>query len=78
MREFGPPIAESVRRELFDLAKKLFDDSEPKRSVRASEFAMEEPGDPVVVREVDLRWSEGRLRVTVTRSDARPPFEWFI
>jgi hypothetical protein len=52
--------------------------AEPKRDVRASDFAMEENPDRVVVREVDLRNGDERLRVAVTDPGARPPFEWLL
>jgi hypothetical protein len=78
MREFGPPVDEGVRDEILKLAQSLFDRTEPKRAVRAKEFAMDENPEQVVVHEVDMRGDEGRLRVAVTEPDARPPFEWLL
>jgi hypothetical protein len=76
MREFGQPVDASVREEILSLARSVFDEVEPKRAVKAKEFAMEDQPERVVVHEVDLRRSGERLRVAVTEADARPPFEW--
>ncbi|MDF2461070.1 MAG: hypothetical protein K0S68_473 [Candidatus Saccharibacteria bacterium] len=81
MREFGPPVDEGVRAEILKLAQSLFDRVEPKRAVRAKEFAMDENPEQIVVHEVDLRSSDEdgqRLRVAVTEAAARPPFEWLL
>jgi hypothetical protein len=78
MREFGNPVRAEVRDEIVKLAQRIFDAAEPKRLVRASEFAMDETPDRVVVNEVDLRSGSERLRIAVTRPDARPPFEWLM
>lgn len=78
MREFGPAIDEGVRGEILRLAQSLFDRAEPKRAVRAKEFAMDDNPEQVVVHEVDLHGESGRLRIAVTEADARPPFEWLL
>jgi hypothetical protein len=76
MREFGQPIGAQMRDEILTLARNIYDQAEPKRTVRAKEFAMDEEPERVVVHEVDLRRAGERLRVAVTEPDARPPFEW--
>jgi len=76
MREFGPEIGVDERAAILKLAKSVFDAAEPKREVRAHEFGMEEGKDRVVVREVDVRWDDQRLRVAATEAAERPPFEW--
>jgi hypothetical protein len=78
MREFGSPISMERREEILGLAQSIFDRYEPKREVRASEFAMEEDPDRVVVTQADVKWDEGRLRIAVTKPEARPPFEWLL
>ncbi len=78
MRDFGPPISGARRSEILTLAMSIFEHVHPKRAVRASEFAMEEDGDRIVVYEVDLKWDDQRLRIAVTEADARPPFEWVL
>ena len=78
MREFGRTIDEVRRAEIVRAAERLFEQAGRKREVRASEFELEFPGDPVVVHEADIRWPDGRLRVAKTASRARPPFEWLI
>jgi hypothetical protein len=78
MREFGPVIDAQVRQQILNLAKSIFDRVEPKRDVKAGDFAMEENPDQVVVHEVDLRGGDERLRVAMTEPAARPPFEWLL
>jgi hypothetical protein len=78
MRDFDTPIDSAVRDEIKALAQLIFDQAEPKRAVLASEFAMEETPDRVVVHEVDLRQGDERLRIAVTEAYARPPFEWLL
>lgn len=78
MREFGPAVGGEVRAEILKMAKALYDESPVKREVRAREFAMDENPEQVVVREVDLRSGDDRLRVAVTVPAARPPFEWLV
>lgn len=78
MREFGPAVGGNVRAEIMKLAKALYDEVPTKREVLAKDFAMEENPERIVVREVDLRSGDDRLRVAVTTPDARPPFEWLV
>jgi len=78
MREFGQPVGGDVRKEILTLAKSLYDRVEPKRAVRAKEFAMDEEPEQVVVHEVDMRHEAERLRVAITEPSARPPFEWLL
>lgn len=78
MREFGQPVGPEVRTEIVKLAQAIFDQAEPKRTVLARDFAMEENPDREVVDEVDLRHEHERLRIAITRAEARPPFEWFL
>jgi hypothetical protein len=78
MREFGTPVGPETRMEILKLARSIFDRAQSKREVRASEFAMEEDPDRVVVDEVDLRHEHERLRIAETKSEARPPFEWLL
>ncbi|HVQ44848.1 MAG TPA: hypothetical protein VMT30_07880 [Candidatus Saccharimonadia bacterium] len=78
MREIGEPIGAQRCRELVDLAARVYDAGEVKRAVKASEFAMEDVPDRVVVQEVEVRVDGERLRVARTRPDARPPFEWLL
>jgi hypothetical protein len=78
MREFGKPADEGVRDQIFALAQSIYDRAEPKRDVRAKEFAMDEQPEQVVVHEVDLRSEDGRMRIAVTEPAARPPFEWLL
>jgi hypothetical protein len=78
MREFGKNIDEQERAEIIRAARDVFDGSVKKRAARASEFALEIPGDPIMVNEVDVRWEEGRLRVAMTTEEAHPMFEWLI
>ena len=78
MRDFGKPIGSELRSRVAELARAVFEAAEPKREVKASEFAMEEQPDRVVAREVDLRQGGERLRIAATLPDARPPFEWVL
>lgn len=78
MRDFGAPIDEATYREIVTLAQGLFDRTEPKRAVRASDFAMDEEPDRVVVHEIDLKSEGQRLRIAATEANARPPFEWLL
>lgn len=78
MREFGTPINDQTYAAISALARSVFERAEPKQEVRASEFAMEEEPDQVVVDRVDLKHDGERLRIAVTRLDARPPFEWLL
>lgn len=78
MREFGPAVGPEERAEILALAEAIFREVEPKRTVLARDFAMEENPDQEVVDEVDLRYEGERLRIAVTRTEARPPFEWLL
>jgi hypothetical protein len=78
MRDFGPVIDPSKRGEILTLAKLIYDRGEPKRDIRASEFAMEDETDSIVAHEVDLRFEHERMRVAITEQEARPPFEWLV
>jgi hypothetical protein len=78
MREFGLPIDADARLNIMSLAQALYDAAGPKRAVRASDFAMDDEPDRVVVHEADVRWADGRLRVAVSEASARPPFEWVL
>lgn len=76
MRQLGAPVGGSVRQTIIDLACRVFVFAPKHRLVRASEFTMDMIGDPVVVKEAEIKWPAGRLRVAITETDARPPFEW--
>jgi hypothetical protein len=78
MRDFGAPVGADVRQEIFDLAREIYEQAEPKRAVKAGDFAMDEHPDDIVVHEVDLKFGNDRLRVAVTDEAARPPFEWLL
>jgi hypothetical protein len=78
LREFGPAANESVRNEILALAQSIYRQTQPKRAVKAHEFAMEEHPDDVVVHEVDVKWDDERLRIAMTEATARPPFEWLV
>jgi hypothetical protein len=78
VRELGAPVGADKRDEIADLAQAVFDAAEPKRAVKAVDFAMDGPPDRVVVHEVDVRGDSGRLRVAATEASARPPFEWLL
>jgi hypothetical protein len=65
-----------MRDKILAAAREIYDRAEPKRAVKATEFAMDDEPDKVVVHEVDVRFGEDRLRVAVTEESARPPFEW--
>src|SRR6266403_3361501 len=78
MREFGPLVGLEVRAEITNLARSVFDRTGRRREVKASEFAMEDNPDRVVVDEADLRNGSERLRIAMTKPDARPPFEWLV
>jgi len=78
MREFGPGIDRSRYTQIVEAAEAFFEAATSKRDVHASDFAMELDGDPVVTRESDVKWAEGRMRVAKTVSEARPPFEWLM
>jgi len=78
VREFGKPVGEVMRDKIFAAARDIFDRAEPKRDVKAAEFAMDDEPEKVVVHEVDVRFGEDRLRVAVTEEAARPPFEWLL
>lgn len=47
------------------------------RDILGSEFVME-PGDVVVVQELDVMTEVGRFRLAATKPTARPPFEWLF
>ena len=47
------------------------------RDILGSDFVME-PGDQVVVQELDVMTEQGRFRIAATKPYARPPFEWFF
>jgi hypothetical protein len=76
VREFGKPVGEAMRDKILEAARKIYDRAEPKRDVKAAEFAMDDEPEKVVVHEVDVRFGDDRLRVAVTEEAARPPFEW--
>ena len=78
MRSFGIPVGPDVREHVAALAKSIFARAEPKRAVKAKEFAMDERPDQVVAREVDLRSGHNRLRIAATEPTARPPFQWLL
>ncbi len=76
MRVFGPAINDDTRQALIDLAEQVYRSVPAKREVRAADFAMEDNPERIVVREVELKWDDERLRVGKTLDAARPPFEW--
>lgn len=76
MREFGTPLADEQRQELVALIARVYGSVPAKREVSAADFAMEDNPDQIVVKEVDIRWAENRLRVAMTDPQVRPPFEW--
>lgn len=78
MHDFGPPVGPEVRSEIVALAQAIFDVITPKREVRASALAMDDPADPIVAQEVEIKWPDNRLRIAMTEAHARPPFEWFV
>ena len=78
MREFGEPADRHKLTEIMALAQSFFDGAPKRRALTAKEFALEEDADRVMVHEADVRNGEERLRVAVTREDARPPFEWLM
>lgn len=78
MREFGVGISRERYAQVVEAAEAFFAAASAKRDVRASDFAMEMAGDPVVVHESEAKWPEGRMRVAKTVLEARPPFEWLI
>ncbi len=47
------------------------------RDILGSDFVME-PGDQVVVQELDIMTEQGRFRIAATKPYARPPFEWLF
>jgi hypothetical protein len=78
MRDFAAPIGRKRYDEIVSKAQALFDQAPRVREVKASDFAMEIDGDPVVVHEAQLKSEAGRLRIAKTQAEARPPFEWFM
>jgi hypothetical protein len=80
MREFGPTIGAEKRAEIVRAAEELFEAAgdRRRRESRASEFELEIEDDPVVTREADVHWPDGRLRIAKTTPEARPAFEWLI
>ena len=78
MRDFGAAITSDRRVEIVSLARQVFDGAKAYREVRASAFVIDLPADPVVVREAEVKWRDGRLRVAMTEEAARPPFEWLM
>ena len=76
MRDFGAPISEDARLQLMELIDRLYASAPAKREVTAGEFAMEENPERIVVREIDLKWDDQRIRIGRTLDEARPPFEW--
>ncbi len=76
MRDFGAPISEDARLQLMELIDRLYASAPAKREVTAGEFAMEESPERIVVREIDLKWDDQRIRIGRTLDEARPPFEW--
>jgi hypothetical protein len=71
-------IGADEREEVRALAQEIYDLAEPKRPVKAGEFAMDGDPDVIVARQVDLKNEGERLRVAVTEASARPPFEWLL
>jgi hypothetical protein len=78
MRDFGPPIGQATYDAIRQAALELYEAIPQKREVPARAFAMEEEPDRIVVTEADLRWPDGRVRVALTKPEARPPFEWLV
>ena len=78
MRQFGAPVGNDMRDQILAAAKALYERVPVKREVKASQFAMDDQPDKVVVHEVDVRWEGNRLRVAATEPDVRPPFEWLL
>jgi len=78
VRELGPGIHRARYEQIVVAAEAFFEAASAKRDVRASDFAMELLGDPVLTRESEVKWPEGRMRVAKTLPEGRPPFEWLI
>ena len=78
MRDIGSGIDKARYDQIVAAAEAFFEAASTKREVRASDFAIELPGDPVLTRESEVKWPEGRMRVAKTLPAARPPFEWLI
>jgi hypothetical protein len=78
MRQFGSPISAERRHEIQERAEAVFAGASRVRSVPASQFELEAPGDPVVVHEAEVRFGEDRLRVGKSVPAFRPPFEWLL
>jgi hypothetical protein len=78
MREIGPGIPRERYEQIVVAAEAFFAAAHNRREVRASDFAMEIEGNPVLTTEGDVKWPEGRMRVAKTLPTARPPFEWLI
>ena len=45
------------------------------RQIPGSDFVME-PGEAIVMEELDVMTEYGRFRLAATKATARPPFEW--
>jgi len=78
MRELGTGIDRERYEQIVAAAEAFFVAAPNQRDVRASDFAMEVDGNPVVTRESEFKWAEGRMRVAKTVPSARPPFEWLM
>ncbi len=78
MREIGPGVDRTRYDQIVTAAEKFMATAKKHRDVRASDFAMELDGDPVMTREFEVKWPDGRMRVAKTAPGARPPFEWLI
>ena len=78
MREIGPGVDRARYEQIVGAAEKFMAHASKQRNVHASDFAMEIEGDPVMTKEFEVKWPDGRMRIAKTAPGARPPFEWLI
>jgi hypothetical protein len=75
MPTFSGSLAPANHARVVELVVELLAKAPEVEEVTGVSYAME-PADQVVIRRIDLVLGEGRLRVGMTESSVRPPFEW--
>jgi hypothetical protein len=75
MPEFTGSLSPAHHARVLELTASVLATAPDVEAVTGESYAME-PADAVVLHQVDLNLDEGRLRVGMTKTSARPPFEW--
>lgn len=78
MREFGPPASQELDTRIRREALALFDIMPAKKQTLGEALAMDDV-DMVVLELAEVADEDGnKFKLSVTKPEARPPFEWLI